>query len=316
MDNTTNKKSNANVKIIIFVHRGLANKLCLNALTIIVAIICLIIAFDADSYGIIIVTKITFNLYNCCCNFTLYFNLSRKLIYVIRNCFLWCSNYCIRKICINHTFIVIIISTTRIQNGIECKSCNFFPLSIIDMIHTIRMPEEQPQRPQAPPSIHKRLVNNDHSTCNGKCFKTTVTVTDITVKLLFVSDTSTGAYSCVSNRNASIRWITKIMVTFLDTTSIVEEYTRVFLEENHKHQRKKNVNKSFCSNECIFNLVIFYDCVYYKWYTYTRFWYICRYDSSPLIIFLCLHVKFLVMLFICICDCCVLFALKQQENLQ
>ena len=207
------------------------------------AIICLIIVFDADPYGIIIVIKITFNLYSLCCNCNINYNLSRKLINIIRNCFLRCSSYCIRKICINHTFILIIIATTRIKNEIECKSCNFFPLSIIDIIQIIRMPEEQAQRPQTPLSIHIRLVNNDHSTCNGKCFKTTITVTDITVKLLFVSGTSAGAYSCVSNRNVSVRWITKIMVTFLDTTSTVEEYTRVFLEENHKHQRKKNVNK-------------------------------------------------------------------------
>ena len=85
-----NKASNINVNMIEFVYKRFVSKIFSIIFTIVVAIMFVIVAFDADFYGIII--KITFNVDNYCWNGISYCvqfgNFLRKLIKFEKNCFL------------------------------------------------------------------------------------------------------------------------------------------------------------------------------------------------------------------------------------
>ena len=95
-----------------FVDKILASNIFTITLTIALVIVFLIVAFDADFYGIIV--KIPFNIDNCCCNCAVYGvqldGFSRKLIKSEKNCFLCCCAYYVHRIHTKHNLILIVIN--------------------------------------------------------------------------------------------------------------------------------------------------------------------------------------------------------------
>ena len=216
IDKAINRSSNTNVSINTFVHKGFAKKtfLLLIVFKIIVGILLLIVAFDANSYKSSvplnnIIIKTEFNIYNynyCCILHCVQFgSLLCKLIEVYRNYFLWCKGYFARTICFKNNLVT---SMTWIKNEILHQSCYKLLSIIITMTQAKTILEKQRPRPQTS-LVNSYLINEYYFTLNRKYFNTTIIVSDITVEILFAG--STGMHSGVSQRDIDIQLILKII---------------------------------------------------------------------------------------------------------
>ena len=119
---------------------------------IIVNRMLLIVTFGADLGGIVvtlnsirITIKVTFNGYNYGCDGILCFvqleNSSRKLIKFDKNCLLSCDT-CLIRMCVKYS-LLLIVTIANMKDERLCKSRNFDPLLMGELIQTKTISNEQ-----------------------------------------------------------------------------------------------------------------------------------------------------------------------------